>query len=103
MFTGLITHVGTVDRVSTTSAGRELRIASDLGLLAAGESVAVNGVCLTVRESTEDAFTVAAVGATMARTTIDSWTPRQRVNIERALRAGDALGGQPRLLCVALR
>ena len=50
MFTGLIEDVGTIDAVSTGPAGRELRIRSRFDSLADGESIAVNGACLTVRE-----------------------------------------------------
>jgi riboflavin synthase len=49
MFTGLITDVGTIDRVSSTEAGREFRVRTAFTDLVAGESVAVNGACLTVR------------------------------------------------------
>ena len=93
MFTGLITHVGTIDRVASTAAGRELRVVSDIGILRAGESVALNGTCLTVRENGSGWFTVAAAAPTMTRTTIGDWDVGRRVNLERALRLGDALGG----------
>ena len=49
MFTGLITDVGTIDRVQTTDAGREFRIRTSFPDLTAGESIAVSGACLTVR------------------------------------------------------
>ena len=93
MFTGLITDIGTIDRVTTGDAGREFRIRSSYRDLADGESVAINGVCLTVREHGEGWFTVAAVVTTLGRTTLDAWTPGRRVNLERALTAGDRLGG----------
>jgi riboflavin synthase len=93
MFTGLITDVGTLDRVSTSDAGREFRIRTSYRDLAAGESIAVNGACLTVRESGDGWFTVAAVLTTLGRTTIGDWEAGRRVNLERALAAGDRLGG----------
>lgn len=93
MFTGLITDVGTLDRVSTTEAGRELRIRTVYADLVAGESVAVNGACLTVRECGAGWFTAAAVTTTLGRTTMESWQPGRRVNLERALRASDRMGG----------
>ena len=93
MFTGLVDDVGTVERVERTDAGRELRIASRYTGLADGESVAVNGACLTVREQGAGWFSVAAVVTTLDRTTIGSWAPGRRVNLERALRLGDRLGG----------
>jgi riboflavin synthase len=93
MFTGLIDDVGVVERVERTDAGRELRIRSRYTGLADGESVAVNGACLTVRESGAGWFSVAAVVTTLGRTTIGDWTIGRRVNLERAMRLGDRLGG----------
>lgn len=93
MFTGLVDDVGVVERVERTDAGRELRIRSRHTGLADGESVAVNGVCLTVRESGAGWFDVAAVVTTLGRTTIGDWVTGQRVNLERAMRLGDRLGG----------
>ena len=93
MFTGLVDDVGVVERVERTEAGRELRIASRYTGLADGESIAVNGACLTVREHGAGWFTVAAVVTTLDRTTIGDWDVGRRVNLERALRLGDRLGG----------
>jgi riboflavin synthase len=93
MFTGLIDDVGVVERVERTEVGRELRIRSRYTGLADGESVAVNGACLTVRESGPQWFHVAAVVTTLGRTTIGDWTVGRRVNLERAMRLGDRLGG----------
>ena len=93
MFTGLIDDVGTIVSVAATDAGRELRVACRYDDLAAGESVAVNGACLTVRERGAGWFTAAAVTTTLTRTTIGRWSAGQRVNLERALRAGDRFGG----------
>lgn len=93
MFTGLVDDVGTIDHVADTPAGREFRIRSRYDDLGDGESVAVNGACLTVRERRPGSFTVAAVVTTLGRTTMDGWTVGTRVNLERALRASDRLGG----------
>lgn len=93
MFTGLVDDVGVVERVERTDAGRELRIRSRYTGLADGESVALNGVCLTVRESGAGWFDVAAVVTTLGRTTIGDWVAGRRVNLERAMRLGDRLGG----------
>jgi riboflavin synthase len=98
MFTGLVDDVGLIEHVADTPAGRELRIASRYTDLTDGESIAVNGACLTVREHgvTGDAhgwFTVAAVVTTLGRTTIGHWQPGDRVNLERAMKLGDRLGG----------
>ncbi len=93
MFTGLVDDVGVVERVEGMEAGRELRILSSYDALADGESVAVNGACLTVRASGAGWFDVAAVETTLGRTAIGSWQAGQRVNLERAMRLGDRLGG----------
>lgn len=98
MFTGLVDDVGLLTRVGDTPAGRELRLSCRYTDLVDGESVAVNGACLTVREHGVDAdgrgwFTVAAVVTTLERTTIAAWIAGQPVNLERAMRLGDRLGG----------
>jgi riboflavin synthase len=93
MFTGLITDLGTIDRVSDTAAGREFRVQTAYRDLVEGESIAFNGACLTVRERGDGWFTVAAVVTTLDRTTIANWSVGMRVNLERALALGDRLGG----------
>ena len=93
MFTGLVDDVGTIDRVTSTDAGRELRVRCRYEDLAEGESVALNGVCLTVREAAKGVFTCAAVVTTLEVTNIADWRAGQRVNLERALRFTDRLGG----------
>lgn len=93
MFTGLIEEVGTITRVEETPAGLELHIGCQYEGLVDGESIAVNGACLTVREHGPGWFTVAAVTTTLDRTTIGRWTAGSRVNLERALKVGDRLGG----------
>ena len=93
MFTGLVDDVGVVERVEQADVGRLMRIASRYTALAIGESVAVNGACLTVRESGAGWFDVAAVVTTLGRTTIGEWHAGRRVNLERAMRLGDRLGG----------
>lgn len=93
MFTGLVDDVGTIAVVSDTEAGRTLRVTCRYDDLVPGESIAVNGACLTVREHGAGWFTCAAVVTTLDRTTIASWREGARVNLERALRLGDRLGG----------
>ena len=93
MFTGLVDDVGVVERVEQSEAGRELRISSRYTGLTAGESIAMNGACLTVRASGAGWFDVAAVVTTLGRTTIAGWEVGRRVNLERAMRLGDRLGG----------
>ena len=93
MFTGLVDDLGVVEQVEQTEAGRELRISSQYSGLTTGESIAVNGACLTVRTFGPGWFDVAAVVTTLGRTTIAEWSVGRRVNLERALRLGDRLGG----------
>lgn len=93
MFTGLIDDIGTIERIADTPAGRELRVGCHYTDLAPGESIALNGACLTVRERGSGWFTTAAVRTTLDRTTIARWREGTRVNLERAMRVGDRLGG----------
>ena len=93
MFTGLVDDVGVIERVSRTAAGHRLRIACVYEGLAEGESVAVNGACLTILEHGSRWFDVAAVETTLARTTMGEWREGRRVNLERAMRADGRFGG----------
>jgi riboflavin synthase len=93
VFTGLIDDLGTITHVAETAAGREFRIECRYADIVEGESIAVNGACLTVREFGLNWFTVAAITTTLERTTIGGWSVGQRVNLERAMRLGDRLGG----------
>jgi riboflavin synthase len=93
VFTGIVADVGTIERVTRTDAGLELRIVCGYRDLAVGESVAVNGVCLTVTAHDASSFTCAAVSTTVAVTTIGGWVPGRRLNLERAMRAADRFGG----------
>lgn len=93
MFTGLVTDLGTVERV-TPGAVTDLWVASSYpGDLVLGESIACDGVCLTVVEFQGGRFKVQAAPETLRRTTLGSWAPGTRINLERALRMGDRLGG----------
>ncbi len=93
MFTGLIDDVGTVAGIANGPAGRELYIRSAYVGLVDGESIAVSGACLTVRDHDDDGFTVGAIETTLGRTTIGGWDVGKRVNLERAMVAGARLGG----------
>ena len=93
MFTGLIDDVGRITNVTSTDAGREFRVECRYADLTPGESIAVSGACLTVREQGPQWFTAAAVTTTLDRTTMGTWSAGARVNLERALRVGDRLGG----------
>jgi len=93
VFTGLVDDVGTVERVARAVAGRHLRISCRYDDLSEGESIAVNGACLTVVAHGPRWFEVAAVETTVGRTTIGEWREGRRVNLERALRADGRFGG----------
>ena len=93
MFTGLVEAIGTVEQVTDVEAGREFRVRCPWRDLQLGESVALNGACLTVRSTDEYTFVVAAVSTTLDRTTIGAWAAGTRLNLERAMRVGDRLGG----------
>ncbi|MGN0853188.1 MAG: riboflavin synthase [Kiritimatiellia bacterium] len=94
MFTGLIQKVGTLKRVSR-GEGLVLEFKFDPWPtpLVKGESVAVNGVCLTVCNCDSTRFTADVLRETEARSTLASLLPGAKVNLERALQAGDRLGG----------
>jgi len=93
MFTGLVDDVGVIERMARIEAGLELTIRSRYTDLAEGESVSVNGVCLTVREPGSALFTSAAMHPTVKITTVGDWRTGRRVNLERAMRVSDRLGG----------
>jgi len=93
VFTGLIDDVGRITSVAPSDAGREFRIECRYTDLVQGESIALNGACLTVRECAANWFTAAAVTTTLDRTTMGAWDAGGRVNLERALKVGDRLGG----------
>jgi riboflavin synthase len=93
MFTGLIDDIGVVTDARDSAAGRELRVSCRYDALEPGESIAMNGACLTVRECGPEWFTTAAIVTTIERTTIADWGVGRRINLERALRLGDRLGG----------
>ena len=95
MFTGIIEEVGVLRGVALRGNGRELTISARTVLLdvAIGDSIAVNGVCLTVTSFTADSFTVDAVEETMRKTTLGTCRTGASLNLERALRAGGKLGG----------
>ena len=93
MFTGLVDDIGVIEQVSVTAAGREFRVRCRYPDLLDGESIALDGVCLTVRGKGDTWFTAAAVVTTLDRTTLAQWDVGRRVNLERAMRPTDRLGG----------
>jgi riboflavin synthase len=95
MFTGIVTDVGRVRAVRDTNRDRrfEIETAFDLPTIDLGASIAHAGCCLTVVEKGEGWFAVEVSGETLAVTTLGDWTEGRRVNLERAARVGDELGG----------
>lgn len=95
MFTGLIADVGTIKRLTPGDRATTLSIATtlDAGDFALGDSLAVNGACLTVVQIGGEALDVTAVAETMARTTLGSLRPGEPVNLERPLQLGARLDG----------
>jgi riboflavin synthase len=96
MFTGIITDLGTVmDAVQGGAAAARFRMRTvyDMQTVAIGASISCNGCCLTVVEKGPDWFAVDASRETLDKTTLGAWTAGMRVNLERALKAGDELGG----------
>jgi len=94
MFTGLIADLGTVEAVQETEHGMRLRVSSALaGELGEGDSVAVNGVCLTAAQVDGAAFVADVVHETLRRSSIAAIAPGDAVNLELPVRATDRLGG----------
>jgi riboflavin synthase len=89
----MVGAMGRVRSVRRLEAGLELDIEAPFGDLAAGESVAVDGACLTAERLGPGWFGVHLVGTTLERTNFGGYTAGQRVNLERALRVGERLGG----------
>jgi riboflavin synthase len=94
VFTGLIEDVGTVEAVDRTGDGARLRIAAQLSNeLALGDSIAVNGCCLTATVVAGDHFETEAMNQTLEVTALHGVEQGSRVNLELAMQAGDRLGG----------
>lgn len=97
MFTGIVTAVGRVVKASRNGGGEEsgltLEIRAPYKGLRRGESIAVNGACLTVDRVVRGGFTVRVVETTQGRTLFGEYGAGRRVNLERAVRAMDRLGG----------
>ncbi|MDN5864559.1 MAG: riboflavin synthase [Gammaproteobacteria bacterium] len=96
MFTGIVQSLGTLKKRETRGAGARFCIAAGTlgtGALEPGASVAVNGCCLTVVEPDAEGFCADASAETLAKTTLNELEPGALLNLEPALKAGDALGG----------
>ena len=94
MFTGLVQDVGTIERFDADEDGAHLRIATSLGSeIGLGDSVAVNGCCLTATAADESGFDTEAMNQTLTVTALGELLAGDRVNLELAMRASDRLGG----------
>src|ERR1700712_1969141 len=96
MFTGIISAVGRVRSVAPLAAGQDMRLVIEGAWAdppAIGASIACSGCCLTVVELGPDWFAVDASAEPLSKAILGSWAPGTRVNLERALRVGDELGG----------
>ncbi len=94
MFTGIIREVGSVQSVERTPAGVRLRVGAGVaGELSPGDSVSVNGVCLTVADGGEGRFEADVINQTLSVSTLGRLAEGDGVNLEPALRAGEPLGG----------
>ncbi|HUZ71569.1 MAG TPA: riboflavin synthase [Stellaceae bacterium] len=94
MFTGIVTDIGVVRAVVPGGdTGFHFATAYDTAEIALGASVACAGVCLSVVEKGEGWFGVTASAETLARTTLGDWRVGTRVNLERAIKSGDEMGG----------
>ena len=95
MFTGLIEEIGILDKIEPITDGRRIKISAvkiteDIKV---NDSIAVNGVCLTVVKIDKNSFWTEAVGETLKKTTINKLNQNCKLNLERALRLTDRLGG----------
>jgi riboflavin synthase len=94
MFTGLIQDLGTVESIDSGDEGARIRIATTIaGEISSGDSVAVDGVCLTATSVDASAFETEAMNQTIEVTALSGLEPGARVNLELAMRASDRLGG----------
>ncbi len=101
MFTGIVTDLGTVREVQPIGGGHDLRLVigtsptflAEPTRAALGASISCSGVCLTVVHLAADAFSVDCSAETVGATTLGGWKAGARINLERALRIGDELGG----------
>lgn len=94
MFTGIVRELGRVEAVESSADGVRLRVRAELASeLGDGDSVAINGACLTATTATDDAFEADAMHQTLELTTLGDLEPGSSVNLELPLRASDRLGG----------
>jgi riboflavin synthase len=94
MFTGLVQDIGTVESIESGAKGARLRIATKLGPeIASGDSVAIDGVCLTATSADANGFEAEAMNQTLELTSLGGLSAGDQVNLELAMKASDRLGG----------
>ena len=94
MFTGLVQELGTIERLERTKDGVRLTVTAALASdLREGDSIALNGVCLTATSVADGSFCADVMNATLKQTSLAGVEPGARVNLEPPLRASDRLGG----------
>ena len=94
MFTGIITDIGSVRSVRKSGDLRiEIETSYDISTIDLGASIACNGVCLTVVEKTEKCFSVDVSAESVSLTNASIWSTGSLLNLDRALKVGDELGG----------
>jgi riboflavin synthase len=98
MFTGIVTGIGSVRELTPIGAGADMRLViatpwKDTAAIPVGASIACAGCCLTAIAVGADWFAIDASAETLSKTTLGSWRPGSRLNLERPLRVGDELGG----------
>jgi len=94
MFTGIVTDIGTIEKTENRGDMRaRISCSYDMAGIDLGASIASDGVCLTVIAKGNDWYDVDISAETISKTNLDSWTTGKRVNLERALKLGDELGG----------
>jgi riboflavin synthase len=94
VFTGLVADIGTVEAIDASEAGARLRVRTRLaGEISEGDSVAVNGACLTAARVSDAGFEADVMNQTLEHTSLGGLEPESGVNLELALRAGDRMGG----------
>ena len=95
MFTGLIEEIGSITSITDSGDGAVVEIFAHTVLedVSHGDSIAINGVCLTVIDSTSSSFRADVMKETLLHSAAGSWKPGTKINLERAARVGDRLGG----------
>ncbi len=93
MFTGIVTATGTLREAKHGADGLTLKIGASYRGVRRGESIAVDGACLTVERTGKGWFAVHVVSTSLERTNLGQYQRGRKVNLERALRVGDRLGG----------